>query len=412
MYSANKRKVTISILVAAALATLVALLLAAPGSEEDAIASAPPPRVISATPVTPVAPPPTPIVDRVPPTPVPPPTPVAAKQAPQVDVVFALDTTGSMGGLIEGAKRKIWAIANQIISGQPKPEVRIGLVGYRDLGDEYVTRRFALSEDIDDVYSHLQSFRAEGGGDTPEHVNLALSDAIRKMKWREGQHVLRLVFLVGDAPPHDGRQGLYSADLAGEALRKGIVINTVRCGNAYDTEQAWRKIASLTGGMFTSVRQDGAMVAIATPVDSRLADLNARLSRTLIPVGSAGARAETRRRATINAAMDGFAQAESAKFRAKSGKLDSNDLLSKGMDVERVKDEDLPAPVAAMAKPARKAYVAKVQQEREQLKSEIEKLSKERDKMIKAKRPAGGAAVDDAIGAALKKQGSKAGIAY
>lgn len=412
MYSANKRKVTISIMVVAALATLVALLLAAPAGDEDAVASAPPPRVtpplVPVAPVVPVAP----IVHVTPPMPPAPPTPPPPRPAPQVDVVFALDTTGSMGGLIEGAKRKVWAIANQVLAGQPKPEVRIGLVGYRDLGDEYVTRRFALSEDIDEVYANLQSFRAEGGGDTPEHVNQALADAIRRMKWRQGQNVLKLVFLVGDAPPHEGRQGLYSSDLAAEALRKGIVINTVRCGSAYDTEQSWRKIASLTGGMFTSVRQDGAMVAVATPVDSRLKDLNERLSRTLIPVGDESTREAAARRARINASMDGFAQAESAKFRAKSGKLDSTDLLSKGMDVDKVKDADLPAPVAAMAKPARKAYVAKVAKEREELKAEIEKLSKERDRHLKAKRPAGAPAVDDAIGAALKKQGGKAGILY
>ena len=30
---------------------------------------------------------------------------------PVVEVAFVLDTTGSMGGLIEGAKRKIWSIA-------------------------------------------------------------------------------------------------------------------------------------------------------------------------------------------------------------------------------------------------------------------------------------------------------------
>jgi hypothetical protein len=30
---------------------------------------------------------------------------------PVIEVVFVLDTTGSMGPLIEGAKRKIWSIA-------------------------------------------------------------------------------------------------------------------------------------------------------------------------------------------------------------------------------------------------------------------------------------------------------------
>ena len=90
---------------------------------------------------------------------------------PRVEVTFVLDSTGSMGGLIDGAKEKIWSIANDIIARKPTPEVRIGLVTYRDKGDEYVTRRFDLTEDIDSVYRNLQSITADGGGDDPESVN-------------------------------------------------------------------------------------------------------------------------------------------------------------------------------------------------------------------------------------------------
>src|SRR5687767_1611367 len=61
---------------------------------------------------------------------------------PAVDVVFVLDTTGSMSGLIDAAKRKIWAIANEIAKGKPAPRIRMGLVAYRDKGDAYVTRTF------------------------------------------------------------------------------------------------------------------------------------------------------------------------------------------------------------------------------------------------------------------------------
>src|SRR5262249_16243528 len=52
--------------------------------------------------------------------------PVAAR--PRVELVFALDTTGSMSGLIEGAKRKIWSLASYIAQGQPTPDLRVGLI--------------------------------------------------------------------------------------------------------------------------------------------------------------------------------------------------------------------------------------------------------------------------------------------
>src|SRR5512143_1802779 len=74
----------------------------------------------------------------------------AAKAAkPRIEVCFVLDTTGSMGGLIEGAKQKIWSIANEMISAQPTPELKLGLIGYRDRGDDYVVKTFNLTDDID-----------------------------------------------------------------------------------------------------------------------------------------------------------------------------------------------------------------------------------------------------------------------
>src|SRR6476469_1715900 len=75
----------------------------------------------------------------------------APVQKPRIEVCFVLDTTGSMGGLIEGAKQKIWSIANEMVSAKPTPEIRIGLVAYRDRGDEYVTKNFDLTNDIDSI---------------------------------------------------------------------------------------------------------------------------------------------------------------------------------------------------------------------------------------------------------------------
>src|SRR5262245_36126558 len=95
---------------------------------------------------------------------------------PKVEVVFCLDTTGSMGGLIEGAKQKIWAICNQIANGKPVPDLKVGLVAYRDKGDAYVTKVIELTDDLDAIHGHLKGFQAQGGGDGPESVNQALED--------------------------------------------------------------------------------------------------------------------------------------------------------------------------------------------------------------------------------------------
>src|SRR4249919_3817680 len=121
---------------------------------------------------------------------------------PTVEVAFVLDTTGSMGGLIEGAKRKIWSIATAIVDANPNAEIRMGLVAYRDIGDEYVTKVFNLTTDIQDLYGNLLQLRAHGGGDWPESVNEALEVGVTKLAWTQGTEICRIMFLVGDAPPH------------------------------------------------------------------------------------------------------------------------------------------------------------------------------------------------------------------
>src|SRR5215210_2924057 len=123
--------------------------------------------------------------------------PVPAPKKVSVEVVFCLDTTGSMGGLIDGAKAKIWSICNQIAGGKPTPDLKVGLVAYRDKGDEYVTKVFELSSDLDAIHGEIKKFVATGGGDTPEHVNQALFDAVNRIKWSDDKKTLRIIFLVG-----------------------------------------------------------------------------------------------------------------------------------------------------------------------------------------------------------------------
>lgn len=158
-------------------------------------------------------------------------TEVTNEKKPRIEVCFVLDTTGSMGGLIEGAKQKIWSIANEMVSAKPTPELRLGLVAYRDKGDDSVVKSFRLTDDIDSMYAHLRSFEAGGGGDTPESVNEALAEAIEKMPWSDDRGVLKIIFLVGDAPPHtDYKDGFDYEKILKEASRREIRVHTIRCG--------------------------------------------------------------------------------------------------------------------------------------------------------------------------------------
>src|SRR5436305_11363160 len=212
---------------------------------------------------------------------------------PRIEVCFVLDTTGSMGGLIEGAKQKIWSIANEMINTKPTPELKLGLIGYRDRGDEYVVKSFQLTDDIDSIYAHLRDFKADGGGDEPESVNEALAEAIEKMPWSQDRKVLKIIFLVGDAPPHmDYADGPKYPELCRIAAKKDLIINTVQCGSVAATTPIRKEIAKSSEGSYAAIAETGGMAVIATPMDDELAKVNKKIGETLIPYGDADLRRE------------------------------------------------------------------------------------------------------------------------
>src|SRR5262249_18037868 len=199
---------------------------------------------------------------------------------PQIEVVFCLDTTGSMGGLIEGAKQKIWSICNQIAGGKPTPDLKVGLVAFRDRGDEYITKVFDLSDDLDAIHGHLKTFKAAGGGDFPESVNEALHVAVNKIKWSKDKETLRIIFLVGDAPPHmDYPDDVKYPVTCKLACEREIIINTIQCGNHAETRKYFRDIAAKAEGKFVEIAADGGVVAVATPFDKRLGEINTELAK-------------------------------------------------------------------------------------------------------------------------------------
>ena len=76
---------------------------------------------------------------------------VDKSKKPKVELVFVLDTTGSMKSLIAAAKDKIWSITNTIVSAKPTPDIKIGLVGFRDKRDKYITKISKMTYDLDAV---------------------------------------------------------------------------------------------------------------------------------------------------------------------------------------------------------------------------------------------------------------------
>lgn len=341
-----------------------------------------------------------------------------AQARPRVEVAFVLDTTGSMGGLIDGAKRRIWSIAERIGDGRPRPDLRIALVGYRDEGDVYVTRVHDLTSDMDEVYQNLMSFRAEGGGDTPEHVSAALSDAVHRVSWSQGSG-LRIIFLVGDAPPHmDYQDGFDYRRHVGEARQRAIAVETVQCGGDPETTQVWREIAGLGGGRFAMIDGEGGMPARVTPVDADLARLNADLSSTVVAAGSARERAETARKIEGRAAMPSPMAAAAAPYFAKAERLVEKDLVDlpepdqKKAVAALSREATAPAELKGKTEAEAVAYLKAQKERRAKIQSRILELQKQREEHLNGARGANTDAFDEQVVQALRKRAAEFGILY
>lgn len=343
---------------------------------------------------------------------------VAPKVRPKVEVVFVLDTTGSMSGLLQGAKDKIWSIARHIASAKPTPEVTIGLVAYRDKGDAYVTKTFGLSADMDLVFERLMGFRADGGGDTPEHVNKGLYEAVYNMQWSPNS--MKMVFLVGDAPPHtDYKDGFDYDKIMKEASRREIRVHAVRCGTDGTTETVWREIAKLGHGTYASIAGSGGVVAVTTPVDSELAELGRKLNDTAVVYGDSATQHRVATKAATAAAAPASTAADRSGFYATSGAaIDEADVLEKaaaggGEGLAKMDTAKLPEPMKAMAPEERKEYVVKKKAEREVILKQMKEASVRRDAYIreqtKDKKEAG---FDDVVTGAISAQGKDYGLAY
>lgn len=349
-------------------------------------------------------------------------------ERPKVDVVFVLDTTGSMGGLIQTAKDKIWSIATTMSQAQPTPDIRIGLVAYRDRGDQYVTQVVDLSDDLDSVYATLMDFTADGGGDGPESVNKALFDAVNSISWSQDPQAYQAVFLVGDAPPHmDYRDEKQYPEIMAMAMEKGIVVNTIQCGEMALTLAPWQQIASLGKGSYFQVEQAGGAVAYATPYDTEIAELSAKLDDTRLYYGSDE---EKDAMAAKTAAADKLEVMASTESRARRGVFNVSDggkrnmlgdkelvdAVSSGeLRLEDIPEKNLPASIQAMAPEEQAEVIEELVVERTQIVGRMRQLADDRDDYLKKKVEAEGGradSLDQKLYEVVVKQSSEAGLAF
>jgi hypothetical protein len=278
------------------------------------------------------------------------------------------------------------------------------------------------------MYATLMDFKADGGGDGPESVNQALHDAVHKVSWSQQDGTYKVVFLVGDAPPHmDYPNDVKYPVTLRAAKAKGIVVNAIQSGQMGSTTPAWQQIARLGNGNYFQVENSGNAVAIATPFDEKIAKLSASMDDTRLYYGTGEEKEKQRRKmeATdkLHAASSVESRARRATFNASKsgaanflGEGELVDEVSSGrVDLSSIDRDQLPAAMQVMAPEEQAKVISETAERRNELQRQISELTKERaDYLDKKVEEAGGArdSLDDKIYRAVREQAGRLGLSY
>lgn len=340
-------------------------------------------------------------------------------------LALLLDTSNSMDGLIDQAKSQLWKIVNELAAAKctdgSKPNIRIALYEYGNDGlpssEGYIRLVSPLTDDLDIISEKLFALKTNGGNEFCGHV---IRTSLNQLDWSASKADLKIIFIAGNEPFTQGQIPYQTA--CGLAKEKGVVVNTIFCGDFNEgMNTSWKTGADLTGGSYMSIEQNRRTVYVPTPYDDGIAQLNERLNNTYVYYGVQGSRKkELQSKQDENAESYGLANKVDRTV-SKSGHAYKNstwDLVDAVEDNEKViaeaREEDLPNEMKGMSVDQRKTYVTKKSQERKSIQVEIQSLNKKRQEYIVTHTPKdpSGRMLDDVMIKAIKDQANLKNLSW
>ncbi|MDY7229508.1 vWA domain-containing protein [Hyalangium rubrum] len=348
----------------------------------------------------------------------------AAASAPRVQIALLLDTSNSMDGLIDQAKRQLWTVVNTFQKarrGTQLAHLEIALYEYgkESLAQEggYIRQIVPFTTDLDKVSEELFALKTNGGD---EYAGMVIQKATRNLAWSKAAGDLKLIYIAGNEPFNQGPVTPKSA--IDNAKERGIVVNTIHCGSEREgANTGWASAAQVAGGQALNIDQNRAVAHIAAPQDAELAQLGRELNKTYLGYGSKGAESKRRQEEQDTNAAGSVGSATTRAVSKASRLYDNSDWdlvdgAKKGkVKLEAVKDEELPQELRGKNAQERQAIVDAKAKERADIQGRIQKLQAEREKFVADKQqaaPAGApATLDKAIIESASKQAAAQGLA-
>ncbi|MBN2572135.1 MAG: VWA domain-containing protein [Ignavibacteriales bacterium] len=318
-----------------------------------------------------------------------------ANEKPKVQLAILLDTSNSMDGLIDQAKTQLWKIVNELALSKKNGqsiELNVALYEYGNDGlkssDGYVRMITNFTTDLDLISDELFKLKTFGG---EEFCGTVIDSAIQVLNWSTNNEDLKLIFIAGNEEFTQGHVDYKKS--CKEAISKGVIVNTIFCGDYNEGVQTfWKDGADLADGNYINIDQNQQIAFIEAPQDEELNKLGQEINATYIGYGSYGEeRVKMQEQQDANALgvnSEVLAQRNMTKGSGQYINTDWDlvDAVNEGVvEIEKIKDEDLPENMKNMTLEEREQYVEQQTQKRKGIQERIQLLSEERRKYIAQK---------------------------
>jgi hypothetical protein len=338
---------------------------------------------------------------------------------PEIQLAILLDTSGSMDGLIGQAKSRLWKIVNELSAAKKDgltPRLQVALYEYGQdslpAADGYLRRIVPLTDDLDRISEELFKLQTNGG---EEYCGQVIREAVSGLQWNKQPDSLKLIFIAGNEPFTQGATDYRNS--CREAIGRGIVINTIFCGNYQEGLQSeWKAGADLADGQYLAIDANQVLPVIRAPQDEEIVRLSQELNGTYLAFGSNGSGGKERQKEQdLNAsALSGEVAAQRAAAKASpqysNSSWDLVDAKKAGqVKLEEMPASDLPGEMKGLSPKERNEYVDAMQDKRETLQKKIATLHNERERFVadKLKNQAAANTLDGAIIGALRQQAAR-----
>jgi hypothetical protein len=341
-----------------------------------------------------------------------------------IQIAILLDASNSMDGLIGQAKTQLWKIVNELALAKrngkaPRLEVAFYEYGKSSLpsSEGYIRQIVPLSADLDKISDELFKLTTNGGD---EYCGQVIERASRELSWNAGPGVMKAIFIAGNEPFTQGDVDYKKS--CKEAVTKGIVVNTIFCGNEKEgISTKWKDGAELADGSFMNIDQNRKIVDVKAPQDSTIMALGQQLNATYISYGSSGLE---RKKMQAEQDMNAQAAAPAAMVQRSVAKASvsyenaSWDLVDaknkKKLDIAALEEAQLPEEMKKMTPKEREAYVDQKNTERTELQAKISTLNAERRKYVadEQRKLSGDNTLDKAVIDAVRKEAVRKGYQF